>query len=189
MCIAPTANVKKRRTCPERLVWRCGCTSWEVQLAARSGPFSFASQPSGWFTDSSVLWGCSYALYYTPPPPTYKSSVFVKFGICYKYSPFFSVVWRGGGPLRHCCAMPPPLVGAALAKRSGFTRCQAMMPERLDKSTATHRPPLALPSGELSSDSETERVRPSKSDETRNAARAFQPRAAFPVFPFCFMLP
>ena len=92
-------------------------------------------------------------------------------------------------PHRHCFAMPPPLVGAALAKRSSFTRCQAMMPERLDKSTATHRPPLALPSGELSSDSETERVRPSKSDETRNAARAFQPRAAFPVFPFCFMLP
>ena len=92
-------------------------------------------------------------------------------------------------PHRHCFAMPPPLVGAALAKRSGFAKCQAMMTERLDKSTATHRPPLALPSGELSSDSETERVRPSKSDETRNAARAFQPRAAFPVFPFCFMLP
>ncbi|EEU96623.1 hypothetical protein FAEPRAA2165_01763 [Faecalibacterium duncaniae] len=37
-----------------------------MQLAARSGPFSFASQPSSWFADSSVLWGCSFAFYYTP---------------------------------------------------------------------------------------------------------------------------
>ena len=97
MCIAPCQN-KKRRTCPERLVWRCGCTSWEVQLAARSGPFSFASQPSGWFADSSVLLGCSCASYYTPPPHTYKSSVFVKFGICYKYSLFLvQFDWNGGG--------------------------------------------------------------------------------------------
>ena len=42
------------------------CTSGEVQLAARSGPFSFASQPSSWFADSSVLRGCSFAFYYTP---------------------------------------------------------------------------------------------------------------------------
>ena len=27
-------------------------------------------------------------------------------------------------PHRHCFAMPPPLIGAALAKRSGFTKCQ-----------------------------------------------------------------
>ena len=27
-------------------------------------------------------------------------------------------------PHRHCCAMPPPLIGAALAKRSGFAKCQ-----------------------------------------------------------------
>ena len=27
-------------------------------------------------------------------------------------------------PHRHCFAMPPPLIGAALAKRLGFTPCQ-----------------------------------------------------------------
>ena len=27
-------------------------------------------------------------------------------------------------PHRHCFAMPPPLIGAALAKRSGFAKCQ-----------------------------------------------------------------
>ena len=29
-----------------------------------------------------------------------------------------------GEPHRHCFAMPPPLIGAALAKRSGFAKCQ-----------------------------------------------------------------
>ena len=113
MCIAPTANVKKRRTCPERLVWRCWCTSWEVQLAARSGPFSFASQPSGWFADSSVLWGV--LLHILLYPPISKSRGFVKFGICYKYSLF--LVQFDWSPLRHCCAMPPLPKGEAIASQ------------------------------------------------------------------------
>ena len=30
----------------------------------------------------------------------------------------------GVKPHRHCFAMPPPLIGAALAKRLGFAKCQ-----------------------------------------------------------------
>ena len=66
------------------------CTSGEVQLAARSEPFSLASQPSSWLADSSVLWGCSFAFYYTP---LYKNQgVFHEFVICNKCSLFFSAI-------------------------------------------------------------------------------------------------
>ena len=68
---------KKAPHLPERLVWRCGCTSWEVQLVARSGPFSFASQPS-WLVCQFLLF-CGGALAHPLlyPPPYILNQVFL----------------------------------------------------------------------------------------------------------------
>ena len=72
------------------------CFFTKVQLAARSGPFSFASQPSGWFADSSILWGCSFASYYTPSP-LYQNQVFLSSSEYVTKIVYFLVRFDGGG--------------------------------------------------------------------------------------------